>query len=301
MINAIETYLSVRRTAGYSLSNTEYRLRSFAKFAAGRRETHVRTASAINWASETASLAQRHTRYETVRLFAEYIHLEDGQHELLPANYFGYRKTRRVPHIYSPSEIQLLVLMASQLKPLDSLTPPTYVALISLLAATGLRISEALGLVMSDITPNGLLIRKTKFQKTRLVPLHPTAVAGLRSYLSRRQTTNCVDEHLFLSNKSGPLRYSEVYLVFRKLLKSANLVSSRGRVPRIHELRHTFAVRALESSPAGRKRIGQHMLALATYLGHVNIDATYWYLESTPDLMRDIAAISEIFICGGQP
>jgi integrase/recombinase XerD len=301
MINAIETYLSVRRTAGYSLSNTECRLRSFANFAANRRETHVRTATAINWASETASLAQRHTRYETVRLFAEYINLEDGQHELLPANYFGYRKTRRVPHIYSPREIQLLVLMASQLKPLDSLTPHTYVALISLLAATGLRISEALGLVMSDITPNGLLIRKTKFQKTRLVPLHPTAVAGLRSYLSRRQTTNYIDEHLFLSNKGRPLRYSEVYLVFRKLLKSANLVSSRGRVPRIHELRHTFAVRALESSPSGRKRIGQHMLALATYLGHVNIDATYWYLESTPELMRDIAAISEIFICGGQP
>jgi integrase/recombinase XerD len=301
MINAIETYLSVRRTAGYSLSNTEYRLRSFADFAANRRETHVRTATAINWASETVSLAQRHTRYETVRLFAEYIHLEDGQHELLPANYFGYRKTRRVPHIYSSSEIQLLVLMASQLKPLDSLTPPTYVALISLLAATGLRISEALGLVMSDITPNGLLIRKTKFQKTRLVPLHPTSVAGLRSYLSRRQTTNCIDEHLFLSNKGRPLRYSEVYLVFRNLLKSANLVSSRGRGPRIHELRHTFAVRALESSPSGRKRIGQHMLALATYLGHVNIKATYWYLESTPELMRDIAAISEIFICGGQP
>jgi integrase len=301
MINAIETYLSVRRTAGYSLSNTEYLLRSFANFAAGCRETHVSTASAINWASETASLAQRHTRYETVRLFAEYIHLEDGQHELLPANYFGYRKTRRVPHIYSPREIQLLLLMASQLKPLDSLTPHTYVALISLLTATGLRISEALGLVRSDITPNGLLIRKTKFQKTRLVPLHPTAVAGLRSYLSRRQTMNCIDEHLFLSNKGRPLRYTEVYLVFRKLLKSANLVSSRGRVPRIHELRHTFAVRALESSPSGRKRIGQHMLALATYLGHVNIDATYWYLESTPELMRDIADISEIFICGGQP
>lgn len=301
MINAIETYLSVRRTAGYSLSNTEYRLRSFAKFAAGRRETHVRIASAINWASENASLEQRHTRYETVRLFAEYIHLEDGQHELLPANYFGYRKTRRVPHIYSRHEIQLLVLMASQLKPLDSLTPHTYVALISLLAATGLRISEALGLVMSDITPNGLLIRKTKFQKTRLVPLHPTAVAGLRSYLSRRHKANCVDEHIFLSSKVGPLRYSEVYLVFRKLLNSANLLSSRGRVPRINELRHTFAVRALESSPAGRKRTGQHMLALATYLGHVNIDATYWYLESTPELMRDIAATSEIFICGGQP
>jgi integrase/recombinase XerD len=301
MINAIETYLSVRRTAGYSLSNTEYLLRSFASFAAGRREMHIRIATAINWASKTASVAQRHARYETVRIFAEYIHLEERQHELLPANYFGYRKTRRVPHIYSPREIQNLVLTASQLKPLNSLTPHTYVALISLLAATGLRISEALGLVISDITPNGLLIRKTKFQKTRLVPLHPTAVAGLRSYLARRQTANSVDEHVFLSNKGWQLRYPEVYGTFRKLLKLANLLPSNARVPRIHELRHTFAVRALESSPTGCKRIGQHMLALATYLGHVNIDATYWYLESTPELMRDVAAMSEILICGGQP
>jgi integrase/recombinase XerD len=301
MINAIETYLSVRRTAGYVLTNTEYLLRSFASFAAGCRETHIRIATAINWASKAASVAQRHARYETVRLFAEYIHLEDSQHKLLPANYFGYRKTRRVPHIYSPREIQLLVLTASQLEPRDSLIPHPYVTLISLLAATGLRISEALGLVISDITPNGLLIRKTKFQKTRLVPLHPTAVDGLRSYLARRQTANCVDEHFFLSNKGMALRYSEVYGVFRKLLKLANLIPSRGRVPRIHELRHTFAVRALESSPTGRKRIGQHMLALATYLGHVNIYATYWYLESTPDLMRDIATASEILICGGQP
>jgi integrase len=241
MINAIETYLSVRRTAGYSLSNTEYRLRSFGNFAASRRETHIRTATAIKWASETASLAQRHTRYETVRLFAEYIHLEDEHHELLPANYFGYRKTRRVPHIYSPREIQLLVFTASQLKPLDSLTPHTYVALISLLAATGLRISEALGLLISDITPNGLLIRKTKFQKTRLVPLHPTAVAGLRSYLARRQTANCVDEHLFLSKKGRSLRYSEVYEVFRKLLKLADLVPLRGHTPRIHELSYVLS------------------------------------------------------------
>lgn len=301
MINAIETYLSVRRTAGYSLSNTEYLLRSFASFAAGCRETHIRIATAINWASKTASIAQRHARYETVRLFAEYIHLEDSQHELLPANYFGYRKTRRVPHIYSPREIQILIITASQIKPLHSLTPHTYVALISLLASTGLRVSEALGLVISDITPNGLLIRKTKFQKTRLVPLHPTAVAGMRSYLKRRQTANPVDEHVFLSNKGWQLRYPEVYGTFRKLLKLANLLPSHGRVPRIHELRHTFAVRALESSPTGRKLIGQHMLALATYLGHVNIDSTYWYLESTPELMRDIAAMSEIFMCGGQP
>jgi site-specific recombinase XerD len=299
MINLVETYLAVRRAAGFALSNTRYLLRSFAKFAADRQEVHVRVATAIDWASETVSVAQRHTRYETVRLFARYVRLEDARHESLLPNYFGYRKTRRVPHIYSCIEIDRLILAAYQLRPPD--LSHTYTALISLLVATGLRISEALGLLISDITPNGLLIRKTKFQKTRLVPLHETAVVGLRCYLTRRRRMHSGGDHLFLSDNGQPLRYVEVYGMFRKLIKAANLLPSHGRAPRLHELRHTFAVRALESSPPGRQRIGQHMLALATYLGHVNIDATYWYLESTPELLRDIAAGGESFICRGQP
>ena len=120
-----------------------------------------------------------------------------------------------------------------------------------------------------------MLIRKTKFQKTRLVPLHDTAVAGLGRYLMYRQETRCSGDHLFVTEEGKALS-------------------------RIHDLRHTFAVRALESSPTGRQRIGQHMLALATYLGHVNINATYWYLESTADLLRDIAITTESFALGGR-
>jgi integrase len=181
------------------------------------------------------------------------------------------------------------------------LRPKTYAALISLLAATGLRISEALHLLVSDITPDGLLIRRTKFQKTRLVPLHDTAVTGLGHYLMHRQEARCGGDHVFVSKEGQPLVYQKVHGVFRTLLKSAGLKPCGGRWPRIHELRHTFAVRALESSPTGRQRIGQHMLALATYLGHVNIDATYWYLETTPELLRDIAVVAENFMQGGRP
>jgi len=182
-----------------------------------------------------------------------------------------------------------------------SLEPQAYTTLIGLLAATGLRISEALSLQFSDVTPSGLLIRKTKFQKTRLVPLHETTVAGLRRYLTRRRRMPSGAEQVFISNSGQPLAYPAVHHVFRLLLKAANLLPSRGRAPRLHELRHTFAVRALESSPSGRQRIGQHMVALATYLGHVNIDATYWYLETTPDLLREIAAAGESFLGGGRP
>jgi integrase/recombinase XerD len=300
MIAAVETYLAVRRAAGFTLSNTEYLLRSFAGFATDQKQTHIRTATAIDWASQARSVEQRHTRYQTICRFAQYLHVGDSRHELPPQNHFGYRKTRRVPRIYSRDEIAGLILAATRLPSSDSLQPRTYAALISLLAATGLRISEALHLLVSDITPDGLLIRRTKFQKTRLVPLHETAVTGLGNYLTRRQEMRRGGDHVFVSGEGQPLVYRQVRIVFRRLLKSAGLKPSGGRWPRIHELRHTFAVRALESSPTGRQRIGRHMLALATYLGHVNIDATFWYLETTPELLRDIAVVAENFMQGGR-
>jgi integrase len=301
MITAIETYLVVRRAAGFTLSNTEYLLRSFANFATDQKQTHIRTATAIHWASQARSVAQRHVRYQTVCLLAQYLCVEDSRHESPPTNYFGYRKVRRVPHIYSRDEIEGLLLAAERLPSFNSLRPNTYATLISLLAATGLRISEALHLLVSDITPDGLLIRKTKFQKTRLVPLHDTARTGLARYLTHRQEMRSGSDHVFVSDDGQPLIYWKVHNVFRTLLKSARIKPSRGRWPSIHELRHTFAVRALESSPTGRQRIGQHMLALATYLGHVNINATYWYLETTPELLRDIAVVAEDFVQGGRP
>jgi integrase len=301
MIAAVESYLAIRRAAGFTLSGTEYLLRSFARFVIDQKQTYIRTSTAIEWASQVESVAQRHTRYQTVCRFAQYLRVEDSRHESLPANYFGYRKSRRVPHIYSREEIDSLVLAAMRLPSSDSLQPKTYAALISLLAATGLRISEALHLLVSDITPNGLLIRRTKFQKTRLVPLHDTAVAGLAHYLTQRQEMRRGGDHVFVSDKGLPLAYWKVHSVFRTLVESAGLKPSGGRLPRIHQLRHTFAVRALEASPTGRQRIGQHMMALATYLGHVNINATYWYLETTPELLRDIAVVAEDFVQEGQP
>jgi integrase/recombinase XerD len=300
MMAAIDTYLAMRRATGFTLRTQEYLLRSFARFAGDRQQAHIRSATAIDWASQAVSLAQRHARYQTVCRFATYVRLEDDRHDCPPANYFGYHRTRRVPHIYSAIEIHRLIRAAEQLVPTDSLRPFSYAALISLLAATGLRISEALHLLISDITPDGLLIRKTKFQKTRLVPLHQTAVSGLRRYLEQRQRTRCGGDHVFVSNTGLPLAYWKVQGVFRKLLKTAGLIPLQGRAPRLHDFRHTFAVRALEASPTGRRRIGRHMVALATYLGHVNIDATYWYLQSTPELLSDIAAASETFVDGGQ-
>jgi integrase len=246
------------------------------------------------------SVAQRDARLKAVCRFARYLGAEDSRHELPPSRHFGYRKTRPLPHIYSREEIHRLMDAALKLEPPHSSSAQTFVTLIGLLAATGLRISEALNLQLSDVTPDGLLIRKTKFQKTRLVPLHHTVAARLERYLQRRRQTRSSRQDVFIDDDRRPLRYWDVYRTFQKMLKTAGLSPSGGRRYRLHHLRHTFAVRALEASPAGRQRIGQHMLALATYMGHVNIDSTYWYLETTPELLRGIAIAGEAFLCGGR-
>lgn len=279
MMDAVEAYLALRRTAGFAMSNAQYLLLSFARFAVARGERHVRTTTLIDWASQGPSVAQRHARYQAVCKFARHLCLEDPCHELPPPNYFGHKKIRRIPHIYSPAEIGRLVLAARRLTPRGTLRPQTYASLISLLAVTGMRVSEALGLRVGDVTPDGLLIRKTKFQKTRMVPLHDTALAALRSYLEQRLRAHPGGDHIFVGRNGQPLSYRAVHPVFATLLKTAGVQAPQGHRLRLHELRHTFAVRALESAPTGHQRVGQHMVALATYLGHVNIDATYWYLR----------------------
>jgi hypothetical protein len=119
LIPAVESYLAVRRAAGFTLSNAEYLLRSFAGFAMGLKQQHVRTATAIDWASRAKSVAQRHARYQTICRFAQYLRVDDTRHESPPANHFAYRLTRRVPYIYSRDEIADLVLAATKLSSSD--------------------------------------------------------------------------------------------------------------------------------------------------------------------------------------
>ena len=175
----------------------------------------------------------------------------------------------------------------------------TYATLIALLSVAGLRISEALRLTVADVTRDGLLIRETKFRKTRLTPLHDTAVAGLERYLARRRPCSEADP-VFVDARGLPLRYIAVKETFDRLVGSAGIAPAARRRPRLHDLRHTFAVRALQCDAADRSRRDAHMAALATYMGHVNIYSTYWYLEATADLTRDVAAAGEEFFAKGR-
>ena len=142
MRQAVDRYLAMRHAAGFDLVNAEYLLRSFACAAAKRGETHVRTATAIEWASRGPSVAQRDARLKTICRFARYVRPEDGRHDVPPAKHFGTHKIRRVPHIYSRAEITRLIDAARQLGPPEGLHRHTYATLIALLAATGLRIAE---------------------------------------------------------------------------------------------------------------------------------------------------------------
>jgi integrase len=226
---------------------------------------------------------------------------EDERYEMPPADAFGRPpRIRRMPHIYTPDEIRQLIHAAAQLTPKGSIRPTTYVALFSLLVSTGLRISEALSLQIDDLTSDGLLIRHTKFRKTRLVPLHPTARQGLERYLACRRRVSSDDGSLFLSMWGRRLAYRTVYAVFLELTRSIGLRGDPGNAgPRIHDIRHTFAVRALEACPGGKEEIARHMLALSTYLGHAHPSDTYYYLQATPRLMEGTACAGEVLFHGG--
>jgi integrase/recombinase XerD len=299
MLNNVETYLTLRRATGFAMQNAECLLKSFAAFAAERGQTHVHTQTAIDWAALGPSTQQRDARLKAVCRFVRHVRVDDARHELPPANHFGARKTRRPPHIYSVEDIDRLIEAALRLRPKGGLRSLTYATLIALLSATGLRISEALKLTIADVSNDGLLIRETKFRKTSLVPLHDTAAAGLKRYLARRRPRSD-DDPVFIDERGLPLRYIAVKETFDRLVSRVGIRPASIRRPRLHDLRHSFAVRALQASPADRSRCGPHLVALATYIGHVNIYATYWYLEATAELLRDVAAAGEGFMSEGR-
>ena len=138
-----------------------------------------------------------------------------------------------------------------------------------------------------------LRIRETKFRKSRLVPLHPTVVEALKRYLGARCQLASDSDWLFLSTEHRQMCLRIVNYTFRCVTRRAGILSERSQQPRIHDLRHTFATRVLEQCGAGRSEVARHFVALSTYLGHVSIHNTYWYLQATPEMMADIAAAAE--------
>jgi integrase len=198
--------------------------------------------------------------------------------------------------------VQRLLGAAARLPPTGSIRPTTYVTLLSLLFSTGLRISEALALKLEDVTTDGLVVRQSKFRKSRLVPLHSTAMEGLARYLTVRTRIGTPDRSVFISLRGSGLAYPTVCTTFLALSRSSGLRAGPGTPGCcLHDARHTFAVRSLESCRGrGAEEIARHILALSTYLGHAHPSDTFWYLHATRTLMQGIAAAGESLF-GGCP
>ena len=302
LTDEIERYIEVRRAAGHAFEAGARLLHLYAQFAEARGDSHVRRETALEWAAAGASPHARSVRMRNLVHFARFQHAEDERHEVLPRDAFAVRWRRPLPYIYSDVEVVRLLIAADQLR-LSYAYPlrrETYRTMIGLIAATGLRRSEALDLRVQDLSADGVLtIRRTKFRKSRLVPLHPTTHAALRQYIDLRLRRPVIDDHLFLSAGDGRIESSVANQTFRRMLVLAKIAPTRARRPRIHDLRHTFATRALERCPGDRRAIARQFVALSTYLGHVKMSATHWYLEATPELMSDIATAAEAAIRGG--
>lgn len=298
LITDANRYISLRQTLGFKLRELSLNLNAFARFAAERGETHIRITTAVAWATEGCSPHSRYVRLRDVARFARFLHAEDPAHEV-PMIPFHAPVRRRLPYIYTPNEIVQLVEASGRLRQTYPLRRQVYRTLLGLIAATGLRISEALNLRFQDVLPDSVLqIRRTKFDKSRMIPLHPTAATAFGRYLKQRGQVAVEDDHVFLSVENQRISCRTADHTFRQILRLANIAPSRTRLPRIHDLRHAFATRALERCATRNEAVGRHFVALATYMGHADIAHTYWYLEATPELMNGIAAAAEMLVAG---
>jgi integrase len=285
-------YIRLRRIGGFKFDGPETLLRSFVQFVTVRGDSHIATQTAIDWAAQGSSPEAREARLRTVIAFAQHCRAEDAAHEIPIAGVFGNGRCPRRPvaYVFSPDEIRNILAATLRLQPMASLRPYTYHTLFGLLAATGLRIGEALRLRFEEHTPDGLLIKETKFRKNRLVPLHATTDQAMKRYVALRKLIGGQNDHIFVGQNGQILDDAIVRNTFLKIVTDLGLSCARGgRCPRLHDLRHTFAVRALESCPYQPGQIKRHIRAVTTYLGHVNVATGYYYLHTSPVLMKRIA------------
>ena len=305
MLAFAQEYLAFRRALGFRLGSLGQEVLLFARWADRTGHTGpLTTELMVRWAQQTPhrSPAYWAWRFHAVRLFARHRALSDPQTEVPPAGLLGPTFRRGRPHIYSSAEITALLAAARTLRP--GLRPHTYVALFGLLIATGLRVGEALALCHADVDlEQGLLtIRKAKAGQSRLVPLHPSTTEALRRYVTVRDGVHVRrrTEAFFVTVRGTALTYQWVTKTFRTLRRQLGWATTpRAGAPRVHDLRHTFAVRALLHWYETGADIDAHIATLATYLGHVNVTDTYWYLTAVPELMAIGASRFETFAESG--
>jgi len=298
-------YLAVRRALGYKLARAEKLLAQFLTWLDERKLSVITTELALKWATlppATGSNWHRH-RLTVVRGFATHLHAIDPAHEVPPADLLAARPRRAVPYLYSDREV-LALMNATSVIP----TPhraATLRAMMGLLACTGMRVGEAIRLDRNDIDHEHelLVIRDSKFGKSRELALHPSALDELRRYLRRSDRPVAVEPTaaLFTSASGTRLTYCNVHLAFKRTVEHAGLQPRSGACrPRPHDLRHTFAVNTVLDAYRERADVQARLPLLSTYLGHVHPGSTYWYLQAAPELLALAGQRLEEHLQGGQ-
>ena len=290
---ALDDYLQLRRSLGFKLRDTGHYLPDFVRFLDDHGASYITTQLAIRWATLPIKARPAHwaRRLAMIRLFALYWKAYDPRTEVPPAGALPGRYERTQPYLYRDDEICRLIDAARGLRTTTGLRPQTYATLFGLLAVTGMRIGEIIALDRDDVDlKQGVLtIRRTKFGKTRLIPVHPSTRRALRCYSDRRDRVYPYPStsSFLLGERGTRLTWSIARWTFVQLSKQIGLRKpSDSHGPRLHDFRHHFAVQTLLGWYRAGVDVEQRIPHLATYLGHTHVTDTYWYLSAIPELMQ---------------
>ncbi|KQV52602.1 integrase [Pelomonas sp. Root1217] len=293
LTEAIKDYLALRRSLGFKLHSAGAALMNFASFMERQQAQNITTRLALEWAQQPPDSQPAHwaQRLSFVRGFARHHVATDPSTEVPPAGLLPYRPARARPYLYSHDEVRLLLKQALQLPDgVAGLRPWTYYALLGLLSVTGLRVGEALRLRLDDVdlATGVLTVRGTKFGKSRLVPIHASTRDVLADYAARRtkQLGGRDAAHLFVTRTGHALDGADVRRTFYSLSRQIGLRGQEdSHGPRLHDFRHRFAVETLMGWYRSGVDAERRLPVLSTYLGHVHVSDTYWYLSAHPQLM----------------
>src|SRR5579859_6507951 len=291
LCQALDEYLTIRLRLGFKLETAGRLLADLVGYLELANMSILTTELALEWARQPAdgSPARWGSRLSVARAFARHLHVLDPRHEVPPRDLLPAKRHRITPYLYSEADIIRLIGAAHSLRP--RLRAATYETFIGLLAVTGMRVGEAIRLERADVdwTEGLLVVRMTKFRKSREVVLHPTVVKVLRGYdrLRQRYCPSPSAANFFVSTVGHRLLYPNFYKVFSTLLLQAGLEprSPQQPRPRPHDLRHTFAVNTLLDWYRTGVDPDDRMHLLSTFLGHSEPAHTYWYLSAAPELM----------------
>lgn len=287
----VREYLAYRHRLGFRLRTAGDELVLFARHLdSACHNGPLTTEACVRWALSAPRARREYAawRLTALRGFARYLAATDPRHEVPTPGLLGRIYERTQPHIYSSAEIAALLDATRAVKPVDGLPPHTYCTFLGLLSATGLRCGEALGLRRQDVdlTVGRLTILRGKPGRERIVPLHESVVGELAAYAGRRDRAfprGPKSDAFFLSRRGTALSYQRVTVTFRQLRRWLDWHARP--LPRVHDLRHTFAVRTLLRWCAAGEDVDRKIRALTTYLGHANVTSTYWYFSAVPELM----------------